>query len=110
VPDQDAYLLGAAVEGEPVAGTAVVGRYQREIWFDRSALVSERASLDVTSSTLPPLRVDASADWDFAFARFGKAHVTEENDVILSELVGGREGFQIATAGPWAAAPPGFRR
>jgi len=76
VPDQDAYLLGAAVEGEPVAGTAVVGRYQREIWFDRSALVSERASLDVTSSTLPPLRVDASADWDFAFARFGKAHVT----------------------------------
>ncbi|NIP57743.1 MAG: hypothetical protein GWM92_05895 [Gemmatimonadetes bacterium] len=76
VPDQNAYLVGGAVEGEPVPGTAVTARYQREIWADRSALISERASLGFRSATLSPLVADGSAAYDFAFGRVGKAHLS----------------------------------
>lgn len=76
VPNQDAYLVGGAVQAEPVPGTAVMARYQREIWSDRSGLVSERASLTVRSASLAPLRLEGGADYDFAFARVGKAHVS----------------------------------
>lgn len=76
LPDNDAWLLGGALEAQPFRGTAVTARYQREIWSDRSALISERASVDVRSAALAPLRIDASADYDFAFGRVGKAHLT----------------------------------
>lgn len=74
--DRSAYLYGAFVEAEPVTGTVASVRYQREIWSGGNALVSERASLDLRTTALRPVQLEASADYDFAFARFGKAHVT----------------------------------
>jgi len=76
VPDRDAYLFGGTVEGEPIQGTGLTLRYQREIWSDRSALISERASLGLRSATFAPLVVDGRADYDFAFGRLGKAHLS----------------------------------
>jgi hypothetical protein len=76
VPDRNAYLVGAAAEAEPIGDTRIAVRYQREIWSDRSALLSERASLDFSTDALRPVVLDAAADWDFAFGHVGKAHVT----------------------------------
>lgn len=76
VMDQDAYLFGGFVEVRPAASTTVGVRYQREIWADRIGLVSERASLDVRSDLPGPLRMDGSLDYDFAFGRVGKGHLT----------------------------------
>jgi len=76
VPDQDAYLFGGAVEAEPVRGTELSARYQRDIWANHAALLSERATVAVRSVTMAPLRIDASGDYDFAFGRVGKAHLT----------------------------------
>jgi hypothetical protein len=70
------YLLGASVRYEPVRGTRVGLRYQREIWESRAGLVSERASLDFSTSQLRPLMFDGAVDYDFAFGRIGKAHAT----------------------------------
>lgn len=74
-PDRNAWLVGGAVGAEPVPGTALTARYQREIWTDLSGLVSERASLDARSDVLHPIRLVGSLDWDFAFGRVGKAHL-----------------------------------
>ncbi len=76
VLDEDAWLVGAMAEVEPRRGTVITARYQREIWGDRSGLVSERASLDVRSRLLAPVRVEGSVDWDVAFDRIGKSHLT----------------------------------
>lgn len=76
VPDEDAWLVGASAEGRLARATSAGLRYQREIWRDRSGLVSERASVDVRSGAFAPVRVTGSADWDFAFGRVGKAHAT----------------------------------
>jgi hypothetical protein len=76
LPDRDAYLIGAWGEVEPTAGTAIAARYQREIWSDRSALLSERASLDIRTDLLEPVSLLAAADYDFAFGRVGKANLT----------------------------------
>ena len=76
VADRDAWLLGAFLEAEPWRGASMGFRYQREIWTNRSALVSERASLDVRSDLPGPLRMDAAMDYDFTFGEIGKAHVT----------------------------------
>jgi hypothetical protein len=76
VPDRNAYLIGAVAEAEPFAGTRLALRYQREIWSDRSALLSERASLDLSTDRIPLVRLVGAADWDFAFGRVGKAHLT----------------------------------
>jgi hypothetical protein len=76
VPDQNAWLVGAFLEVEPRTGTAISGRYQREIWADRVGLISERAALDVRSDLPGPLRMDASLDYDLGFGRVGKAHLT----------------------------------
>ncbi len=73
--DQGARLVGAAVDVEPRDGTTVGLRYQREIWADRSALLTERASLDARSTLPGMVGVDASLDYDFAFGRVGKAHL-----------------------------------
>lgn len=76
VLDQNAYLVGGVVEVEPRPGTSVTARYQREIWADRVGLISERAALDARSDLPGPLRMDASLDYDLAFGRVGKAHLT----------------------------------
>lgn len=71
VPDPSVYLIGADATGR-IASIAVGARYQREIFADRSALASERASIDGTFVT-GPVRLTGSADYDLAFGRFGKA-------------------------------------
>ncbi len=76
VLDQDAQLVGAFVELSPRRGTSVGARYQREIWADHDGLISERASLDVRSELPGSLRMDGSLDYDWAFDRVGKAHLT----------------------------------
>jgi hypothetical protein len=76
LPDRDAYLVGGWAEVEPIDGTTFALRYQREIWSDRSALLSERASLDLRSDRLAPVALHGGADYDFAFGRVGKAHLT----------------------------------
>jgi hypothetical protein len=92
VPDREAYLIGAWAETEPVDGTALALRYQREIWSDRSALLSERASLDLRSDWLAPVAVTAGADYDFAFGQIGKAHITARAPVssVMLELTARR--------------------
>jgi hypothetical protein len=70
------WMLGAAARYEPAAGTAVGMRYQRELWQNRAGLVSERASAEFSTSQFRPLMFDANVDYDFAFGRIGKAHVT----------------------------------
>ncbi len=76
LPDEGAVIVGGAVEADVGATTTVAGRYQREIWWDRSALVSERASVDARTSHFAPVRLAAAFDYDFAFGRIGKAHIT----------------------------------
>jgi hypothetical protein len=70
------YLLGATARYEPFRGTRIGLRYQREIWQSRAGLVSERASLDFSTSQYQPIMFDGAADYDFAFGRIGKAHAT----------------------------------
>jgi hypothetical protein len=74
--DQDAALYGGFLELTPQVGTTVGVRYQREIWVDRVGLVSERAAVDVRSDLPGPLRAHGALDYDFAFERLGKGHVT----------------------------------
>jgi len=71
--DRDAWLLGGAGWFEPWAGGMLTARYQREIWSDRSGLLAERASIDLRSPLPGPFSFSASADYDFAFGRIGKA-------------------------------------
>jgi hypothetical protein len=75
LPDESVYLIGTAARWR-VEGTAVTARYHREILADRSGLVSERASIDFSSSSVPGARVTGSMDYDFGFGRFGKSHLT----------------------------------
>jgi hypothetical protein len=81
VLDQDAYLFGAFVEGEPWTGASVGARYQREIWRNRIGLISERAALDLRSDLPGRFRMDAALDYDVAFGRLGKAHVTLRSEL-----------------------------
>lgn len=75
LPDRNAYLLGGAARVDPTPRASLQARYQREIWSDRSALVSERASFDVRTSVLRPLSLEGSADWDIGFDRLGKSRI-----------------------------------
>ncbi len=77
-PDRNAYLFGGSLQGRPHDQVDLTLRYQREIWSDRSGLLSERASLDVRAYPWERIRVDGSVDWDFAFARVGKAELTAQ--------------------------------
>lgn len=72
--DHGALLFGADATLRRF-GAVVTARYQREIHADRSGLVSERASLDL-SGAAPWLTVSGSVDYDFSFQQIGKAHVT----------------------------------
>jgi hypothetical protein len=70
------WVLGGAARYQLAPGTAVGVRYQREIWSNRAALVSERASAEFSSSQLLPLMLEGAVDYDFAFGRIGRAHLT----------------------------------
>ncbi len=74
VPDESVYLVGGSARGR-LAGVDLTGRYQREILADRSGLESERASLDL-AGTFPGVRVRGALDYDLAFERVGKSHLT----------------------------------
>lgn len=87
LPDQNAWLFGGSLRARPSRDVDVTLRYQREIWTDRSGLLSERASLDVRAYPFDLFRLDASADWDFAFERLGKAHVTALVPLMGSTLM-----------------------
>ena len=86
IPDNNAWLVGAAAEFSAAHGSAASIRYQREIWSDRAALISERASLDVRSSILRVVHVEAAADYDVAYNRLGKAHVTLRGQLMQNRL------------------------
>lgn len=73
--EREAVLLGAELGAEPAPGSALTLRYQREIWTDRSGLLSERASLSARTTALRPVLLFGAADYDFAFGRLGKAHL-----------------------------------
>ena len=94
LPDRDAWLFGGTVRARPTDGIDLTLRYQREIWGDRSGLLSERASMDVRAYPLDLFRLDASADWDFAFTRLGKAHLTAlvpvSGSTLMLEVTGRR--------------------
>ena len=76
IPDRNAWLMGGFARGD-LGGATVAGlRYQREIWSDRSGLVQERASLDVRSGILHPVEIEGALDYDVAFDRIGKSHLT----------------------------------
>jgi hypothetical protein len=89
-PDKNAYLVGLSAAGAVWGRTQWNFRYQREVLSDRSALLSERASFDVSTALLSPVRATASLDYDFAFERFGKGHVT-----LQYALPGGRVLFEV---------------
>lgn len=72
--DQSVILVGAEAGGR-FAATHITARYQREILWDRSSLVSERVSADVAAS-LPRVRLTGSLDYDFSFEQVGKGHLT----------------------------------
>ena len=86
IPDNNAWLIGGAAEIHGTSGMAAAVRYQREIWSDRAALVSERASLDFRSSILGLVNVEGSADYDVAYNRLGKAHVTLRRQFLDNQL------------------------
>jgi hypothetical protein len=74
-------------------GVLATARYQRELLWDRSSLVSERASVDA-STVLSRVRVTASLDYDFSFEQVGKAELTASAPLAdgrwLTELTGRR--------------------
>ncbi|HET9441646.1 MAG TPA: hypothetical protein VFO52_15825 [Longimicrobiales bacterium] len=86
IPDNEAWLIGAAAELHARNGMAGTMRYQRELWSDRAALISERASADFRSSLLGLLNVEAAADYDVAYNRIGKAHVTLQRQLMQNRL------------------------
>lgn len=72
--DKGVLLVGASASARRFNTTATA-RYQREILWDRSSLVSDRSSLDF-STALPRFRVSGSLDYDFSFQKVGKGHLT----------------------------------
>ncbi len=76
VLDRSAWLLGGAAWIEPLPGINLTARYQREIWSDRSGLLSERASLDLRAPLPRRMSLTASSDYDVAFNRVGTSDVT----------------------------------
>lgn len=92
IPDEDVWLLGGAAELNTKLHSLGL-RYQRELWADRAALVSERAALDFSTRALSPLSIEGAADYDVAFGRLGKAHLTMRMPIdsrVNAELSGRR--------------------
>lgn len=80
--DQEAYLLGGELGAEPRLGSSVALRYQREIWGDRSGLLSERAALTGSTVELRPVVISAAAEYDFSRQQVGTAHVRAQLPVV----------------------------
>lgn len=78
VPDDNAYILGGSLQVEAEPGTTLEIRYQREAWREGHHLISERAAAHARTLRFAPLRLTASADYDFGFGRIGKANLTAE--------------------------------
>jgi hypothetical protein len=72
--DHSVLLVGGSASARAL-GTLVTARYHREILWDRSSLVSERASLDF-STFVDRVRITGSADYDLSFEHVGKAELT----------------------------------
>lgn len=72
--DEGVHLFGASAR-KRLKGAVFTARYQREVFADRSGLVAERGSVDMTTA-VPNVRVEASLDYDFALDRVGKSHLT----------------------------------
>jgi hypothetical protein len=72
--DHGVLLVGGSASLRSL-GIVATARYHREILWDRSSLVSERASLDA-STVLSRVRVTGSVDYDFSFEQVGKAELT----------------------------------
>lgn len=100
--DKGVYLFGGAVTVREV-GLAITGRYHREILSDRSGVESERASLDVSSTRLPRVRIRGSFDYDISFQRPGKSEIVVsapfQEGTWLVEVSGRRyvPYFQLST-------------
>lgn len=75
--DDPIYLIGGEV-GLAEGRSSLAVRYQREIFANRIGLVSERAGLTGRTTALAPVALRGAADYDFAFGRIGKAHLTAE--------------------------------
>ncbi|MEJ2539230.1 MAG: hypothetical protein P8188_04565 [Gemmatimonadota bacterium] len=78
--DREVALVGGAAGWRWSRGDVGV-RYQREIYSDRSALVAERAALDLTTGLPWGLRLRGSVDYDVPFDRLGKAFVTLQRGI-----------------------------
>lgn len=90
--DHSVLLFGGSVSTQSF-GIVATARYHREILWDRSSLVSERASFDA-STVLSRVRVTGSLDYDFSFEKVGKAELTASAPLLdghwLVELSGRR--------------------
>ncbi len=86
VPDRNAYILGADAEVSAF-GASVDARYQREIWSDRSGLLSERASLSLAAPLRAGFTLSGAVDYDFAFGHLGKARLSLHAPVPRFRLV-----------------------
>ena len=75
VLDREILLVGGSGGWRWSRGDVGV-RYQREIYSNRSALVSERAALDLTTALPWGLRLRGSMDYDVPFDRLGKSFLT----------------------------------
>jgi hypothetical protein len=73
---EHSFIGGVEVGMDRLLQTDVVARYYREIFGDRSALLSERASLAVRSGLFSPVLVRGTAEYDFGHQTVGKAHLT----------------------------------
>jgi hypothetical protein len=87
LPDREAILVGSEAAIQPAPGTSLALRYQFEIWSDRGGMLSERASLTGRTTNWRPLILLGNADYDFAFGRIGKAHLTAQFPVADNRVL-----------------------
>ena len=87
LPDENAILAGAAAELDAGARVSSVLRYQTEFWVDGSGLLAERASADIRVVRLGPFEADASVDFDVAFLKLGKSHITLRAPLVRARAV-----------------------
>jgi len=81
------YIFGGAARWEPLVGTALTVRYQREIQGLQGAISAERASFDFSTQLLRPVRLEGAVDYDVAFDRIGKAHLRAQAPLLHSRLI-----------------------
>jgi hypothetical protein len=85
--DRERYLFGLSARYQPMLGTAISVRYQRELLGWRGAMNAERASIDLTTDAIGPVRVEAALDYDVAFNSLGKTHLRVEAPIRRNIIV-----------------------